>query len=100
MRGRHSLIQINLDAETRKRLHGWLRQRHTPLGLAKRAHAILLLADGKTFTSAAAQVGLAERHVHKWARRFLKQGVDGLKELPRPGRANQILPLHENEGGG
>jgi hypothetical protein len=92
MRGRHSLIQIKLDAETRKQLQAWLRQRHTLLGLAKRAHAILLLADGRTFTGAAAQVGLSERHVHKWARRFLKQGVEGLKELPRPGRSTKFCP--------
>jgi hypothetical protein len=46
MRGRISALKIEIDSETRKLLQGWLRRQKTPIGLAKRARGMLLLADG------------------------------------------------------
>ncbi|MBW4691781.1 MAG: helix-turn-helix domain-containing protein [Lyngbya sp. HA4199-MV5] len=63
-----------------------LRRQKTPVGLAKRARAILLLAERERFNQTAERVGLGERHLRKWARRFLAQGVEGLQDRPRPGR--------------
>jgi hypothetical protein len=48
MRGRTSSLKIEMDAETRNTLLGWLRRQKTHAGLAKRARAMLLLADGQT----------------------------------------------------
>ena len=56
-----------MDDHTRGTLTGWLRKQKTPVGLAKRARAMLLLADGDTFAAAARQVELREWHVRKWA---------------------------------
>jgi transposase len=53
---------------------------------------MLLLAEGHTYISTARQVGLAECHVRKWAKRFLEQGVIGLSEKPRPGRVPLFAP--------
>lgn len=50
MRGRTSSIKIELTSEQREVLSGWLRRQKTPGGLAKRARAMLLLADGQTNT--------------------------------------------------
>lgn len=50
MRGRTSSIKIELTFEQREVLSGWLRRQKTPGGLVKRARAMLLLADGQTFT--------------------------------------------------
>lgn len=50
MRGRTSSIKIELTCEQREVLSGWLRRQKTPVGLAIRARAMLLLADGQTFT--------------------------------------------------
>jgi hypothetical protein len=78
MRGRHSTVAIHMNAQTRLVLQQWLRSHHTPLGRARRARALLLLEQGHTYVATAKLVGLAEYHVRKWARRFLKQGVMGL----------------------
>ena len=92
MRGRTSSIKINLSQEQREILEGLLRRQKTPVGLAKRARAMLLLAEGKRFNRVAARVGLGERHLRKWARRFIEQGVDGWHERPRPGKAPIFPP--------
>jgi len=48
MRGRTSTLKIEMDIQTRKILLSWLRRQKTPAGLAKRARAMVLLADGQT----------------------------------------------------
>src|SRR5215470_12307977 len=91
MQGRHSAIHIAVDDQTRATLAGWLRRQKTPVALAKRAQAILLLADGQTFAAAARRVGLRERHVRKWALRYVTHGIEGLADKKRPGR-RQVFP--------
>ena len=56
MQGRHSALCIAIDDPTRATLPGWLRKQQTPVGLAKRARAILLLADGQTCAATARHV--------------------------------------------
>lgn len=86
MRGRKPKLIIELDEPTKLELQSLVRSQKTPVGLARRARAILLLAEGVPFLHTAHTVGLAERHVRKWAKRFKAQGVSGLHDLPRPGR--------------
>jgi hypothetical protein len=57
MQGRHSALHIAVDDQTRATLAGWLRRQKTPVALAKRAQAIVLLADGQTFAATARRVG-------------------------------------------
>jgi hypothetical protein len=92
MRGRTSNIKIELTPESRDVLLGWLRRQKIPAGLAKRARAILLLADGQTFTQTRQQVGMGERHLRKWARRFIELGVEGLYDSKRSGRTPVFSP--------
>jgi class 3 adenylate cyclase len=92
MRGRTSSIKISLTGQQRETLEGLLRRQKTPVGLAKRARAMLLLADGERFNHTAARVGLGERHLRKWANRFVEQGVEGLQDQPRAGRAPVFSP--------
>ena len=92
MQGRTSAIRIEIDDHTHATLTGWLRRQKTPIGLARRAHAILLLAEGQTFTATARHVGLRERHVRKWALRFVTYGLDGLYDKKRPGRRPVFSP--------
>ena len=70
MRGRPSTIKIELTSEYREVLLSWLRRQKTPVGLAKRARAILLLADGQTFTHTSQQVGMGERHLRSLGETF------------------------------
>jgi hypothetical protein len=92
MRGRPSQFKVAIDDATRTTLEGWLRRQKTPVGRATRARAMLLLADGQPYTHTARHVGLAERHVRKWAKRFVAQGIDGLYDRPRPGRRPVFPP--------
>ena len=92
MQGRRSAIHLEVDDQTRATLTQWLRRQKTPMSLAKRAQAILLLADGQPFTATARHVGLRERHVRKWALRFVASGIDGLYDIQRPGRRPVFSP--------
>ncbi len=92
MQGRRSAIRIVVDERTRATLSGWLRKQKTPVGLAKRARAILLVADGHSFAATARQVELRERHVRKWALRFAAHGIEGLYDKQRPGRKPVFSP--------
>src|SRR5215468_6540710 len=92
MQGRISALYIEIDEPTHATLSSWLRRQKTPVGLAKRARAILLLAEGYTFAATARQVELRERHVRKWALRFLASGIDGLYDKKRPGRKPVFSP--------
>jgi Helix-turn-helix domain len=92
MRGRPSQLKVEIDDATRATLEGWLRRQKTPVGRATRARALLLRAAGPPYTHTAAQVGLAERHVRPWAKRFVAQGIAGLQDQPRPGRRPVFPP--------
>ena len=92
MQGRHSAIHLEMPDATRATLTGWLRKQKTPGGLAKRARAMLLLADGSSFAATARQVELRERHVRKWALRFVAHGIEGLYDKKRPGRRPGFSP--------
>ena len=92
MLGRHSAIGIAIDAHTRTTLTGWLRKQKTPVDLATRAQAIVLLAEGQTFAATARQGGLRERHGRTWALRFVAQGLEGLSDKKRPGRTPVFSP--------
>ena len=92
MQGRRSAIHLAIDEPTRATLHSWLRKQKTPVALAKRARAVLLLAKGHSFAATARQVDLRERHVRKWALRFMAQGIEGLYDKKRPGRKPVFPP--------
>lgn len=96
MQGRRTALIVQMDEDTREKLLSWLRATKMPQGLAKRARAMLLLAEGHSYAATARQVGLRERHVRKWAQRFLQKGPAGLDDAPRSGRP----PVFSPRGGG
>ena len=65
MQGRKSALRLARDDHSRITFVGWLRRQKTPACLAKRAQAILLVAEGHTFAATARQVDRQERHVRK-----------------------------------
>ncbi len=99
MRGRKSALKVLIDEPKRAELEGWLRAQKTPVGLAKRAWAMLLLAEGESFVEAARQVGMAERHVRKWAKRFVRGGPAALRDGVRPGRPPVFSPRSRGASG-
>jgi Winged helix-turn helix len=99
MRGRKSALRVVLDEPTRTELMAWLRAQKTPVGLAKRAWAILLVSQGHGFAGAGRQVGMAQRHVRKWVVRFVRDGLRGLFDGQRPGRPPVFSPRSGSASG-
>jgi hypothetical protein len=99
MQGRKTALIVRIDDATREQLLGWLRATKTPVGLAKRAWAMLLLADGNSYAATSRQVALRERHVRKWAKRFLCDGPTGLFDAKRSGRPPVFSPRGRDSSG-
>jgi len=85
-RGRKTNLVISLTGEEREELDSWQRSRTIRSGLARRGRVIVMLADGASVSEAARVVGCRRRFVYRWARRFLKDRVEGLEDKPGRGR--------------
>lgn len=68
-------------------------------GLAKRARAILLLAEGTSVSATGRLVGMQRRHLYKWIDRFRNQGVPRLQDGKRPGRPPVFSPRGRGASG-
>ena len=74
------------DAE-RTVLRQWSRGRRTPTRLVRRARVVLRAADGWLNTAIAADLGIREKTVGLWRRRFAEQRTAGIeKDAPGRGR--------------
>jgi hypothetical protein len=92
MRGRKTSLRVLPTAEERSQLELHLRSTTTSLGLARRCRAILEVADGLPLVHVARLVDLTEKHVRKWAQRFLKDRLEGLRDRPGRGRKPVFSP--------
>jgi transposase len=61
-----------------------------------RARIILAATKYESERQIASKTGLSRQTVRKWLKRYRDRGVDGLKDLPRPGRA-KLSPLKEKQ---
>ncbi len=77
---------IVLDAEIRKVLEARVRAGTTPQRDVTRARLVLLAAEGVSSRRISKEVSMHESHVAMWRQRFLADGLDGLRDAPRPGR--------------
>ncbi len=87
--GRPVAALVLSDAE-RSYLERQLRRRQIARAVSDRCRMILRCAAGLTNKAVAAELGVHERTVGKWRRRFLKDRIDGLSDEPRPGRPRTI----------
>lgn len=76
---------IVLDDKTRAELQRRVRASTTPQRDVRRAQIILLAAEGISSAKISKQVGMHESNLAVWRRRFLAEGLEGLKDAPRPG---------------
>ena len=81
-----TLPPLDVSAEDRQVLQGWLRAHKTEQRMWLRARVVLMAADGATNRSIAAETGLSEEAVSRWRRRYAEAGVKGLKDRDRSGR--------------
>jgi len=84
------LSPLTLSPSARQELERIASARTLPFGLVRRAKIILLSAEGLTNKAVAARVGLSNVMVGVWRQRFVKQGVMGLYDEPKPGGPRSI----------
>lgn len=63
----------------------------------KRATIVLEAADGKSNAEIAEAVGMTQKTVGKWRRRWLEDGVAGLRDDPRPGRPPKFTAVEKGQ---
>ena len=86
---------VALPAQQRQELLRLARAGSTPQALALRARIVLRAADEDRPTNLqiAAELGCDNDTVGTWRRRFAKEGLPGLRDLPRAGRPPAFSPL-------
>jgi transposase len=60
--------------------------------LVERAKIIRLASEGQRVPEIAGVVGLDEKTVRKWLKRFAERGLDGLEDAPRSGAPSRYTP--------
>jgi transposase len=84
---------IELDALIERELRGLSKRRRIQARLQQRARVILLAAQGWQNKDIAAEVDLDRRQVALWRQRFLRDGIDALRQdAPRSGRTPTVTP--------
>lgn len=84
------LSPLTLTASERTTLEQWTRRRTTAQALALRARIILRAATGVSNTVTARELRVTKATVGKWRARFVRDGLQGLLDEPRPGVPRQI----------
>ena len=84
------MVTLVLSDEERCYLEGQVRRHRVARSMSDCCRMILRCADGLSNKAVAAEIGVHERTVGKWRRRFLKERIEGLSDEPRPGRPRTI----------
>jgi len=83
---RTSPFRIILSPQEQRELSSRARRYTLPYYKVQRAKAILLAAQGLQNKEIAARLDIRREIVCDWRKRFFRQRLKGLENLPRPGR--------------
>src|SRR5215212_4220774 len=81
---------VVLQEQEREFLRRLARRYRAPQSEVSRAKAILGFADGLSNKVVAARVGICSVTAGSWRKRFLKQRLEGLSDLPRSGAPRSV----------
>ena len=84
------VTKIKLNKEEKEELERRIRSVTTSKRDSLRAEIILLRAGGKSQEEVVKEVGVSHVCVSKWTRRFIENGIEGLKDAPGRGRKPSI----------
>jgi len=85
-------VKFELTAEQESTLKMWVGSHRTQQRYSRRASVVLLSARGLTLEQISALSGLNRTNCLKWRKRFVAEGLDGLRDKPRKGRPPSITP--------
>ena len=84
-------VNVSLSEAERAEVTALIRGRNTPQKVVLRARIVALTADGVATSEIVEQLKTTHPTVTRWRRRFVEQGVEGLrKDASRPGRKPRI----------
>ena len=86
-------VPVMLSAGERKTLNKRVRGAKTAHRDRLRAQIVLSAAGGRDNARIARDLGIGQDTARKWRGRFAGRGLDGLADLPRPGRPRRISEL-------
>ena len=89
---RRSPFVIVLGDDDRRCLEVLARKQTAERRAVLRARIVLAAAGGAENASIAGRLGVALNTVIKWRKRFFEEGMDGLADRKRPGRARVFSP--------
>lgn len=86
---------VSLTEKDREQLEALIRAGSTPQAFAFRVRVVLRAAasDWPSNLQIAAELGCNRHTVALWRGRYLRQGLAGLQDSPRPGRPRRFSPL-------
>ncbi len=84
--------EVHLGPGDLEELRSWMRRSTMRKSQVERARIILLSSEGWGVTEIAQQLGVARVTVFKWRARYRAKGLEGLKDLPRPGQPRKLRP--------
>ena len=87
---------LKIETELTERDWARLAKAECDARVRQRILAIRLIGMGHTVPQAAPVVGLKERQVRNWVHRFVAEGLEGLRDRPRPGQPKH-LPAQDEE---
>jgi transposase len=71
-------------------LRSWLRSQRLPQALGMRARVVMLSVEGYSLREIAERLGVTQRTVWLWRRRYQSEGLAGLRSRHRTGRPRRI----------
>ena len=80
-------VKVEVPPRDREVLASWVRSPSIRAGLAQRARIVLLAGDGIGTNEIVRRTGASKPTVIAWKKRYAAEGVGGLEDRPKPGRA-------------
>ena len=81
---------VALSNADRDQLQNWIKATSTPQQMSLRARIVLMAADGKQDLEIAAELEVNRHTAALWRKRFLSEGLDGVREI-QPGRGRKTI---------
>ncbi len=81
---------LDIDLNEQADLVSIVRTHTAPAALVRRANIVLMCGEGKTHASIAKALRVNLATVGKWRARYEAEGIDGLKDRPRPGKPRKV----------